>query len=1442
MALTIGDNFKYQANKPNFERDSFATLEAMKAYPETSIDDGHLSYCAETNKHYKFLSSNTVDETTGKWREFETGASISEDGVTGQVLTKTDNGYEWQDPQGSQEPQETRIVLDEFSERKFFDEFSKVTGAPAIGWAGALFIDDFSSSEYRDFYCCMTYGQGIVIRHTYATGTYEYLNSFIADSSTTSSSYNLTNKMNSGGWGNYYNGSELPLVYISRCSSDSSYIHTYYAYKINRSVTPFKFEKVLTIKYTGSKLAAITSDITIDAEKKHLYVHGYKSGSANAITGTSIVMVFNLPEPGSSNTITLADSDILWEFEFFVNEAAQDLCVSGGRLYYPYGSKSVHGIAVVDTKTGEILQNLDLANISTNFISNPEPEGVALSNGNLYLNYHHADTNSNEVCLVEFALQGVKESLKVPTSQSEDSVDIPNATQSTAGLMSAEDKAKLDGVSNNANNYTHPAGSAVSKSLGLYKISTDSTSHVQSVSPVTKSDITSLGIPAQDTTYNNATSTASGLMSASDKEKLDSINIDGETINVVADARALKGATMRFSDFVSGVTITQTGVNEWDGIVYDTAINKFLAKKGTLSPTYHNIWTGMNAYMSDELGTDILKDKLYLYREDIYAWSDTEGTLVKVDKEISNATQSTAGLMSSEDKTKLDNAFSRKALQKAELTDLSSDDNWFAPSVNADGNLQIKKKCGLAYTAICKVDTTALETGKAYKTVVIYKSPDSSFILCNGGQPLLQIEFPRSEDWNQIEFDFLNFYNYIEFQGLANVFPQGSIVTFKSIEFYSYGRVSADLLDLADEVDTIKNDINDEDWHDITPLCTARRYENVTVGSALPSAINGGGYLCAELDVKEGERYKLTTYSSRDKYPLIFVDKDNIVIKYVASYQSSSAITEYDGTGFEFSIPKDCVKIIIHYDHRNTGVTFKLMKASRFYVESINNKYKDANKYLWERSYPFSELDNYKSVLCGEIGTLIKEGSSKTNCTDIIPCSEGDVFHIRTYCNQLAIYMFFDENNRCIGGEGNIKVLPTPPKLFDDYVVAPKNATKLVVNGRSQATNQNNDEDSITDIFVIKCVKKNEPIILRNTEAIGAITAATKKFVKNNRLIKQWDGYFCIAHISDVHADPVRYRRFRTFVDNVYSINTAICTGDLVSFHNNDAKKMQIEHERMFSIGGEKDVMIVVGNHEKTGSGDVLYTEQQIKDYSGLENLYYYKDWTNETRDLAYKVRVIVLNQYDYDGTDIDIANRTHYSQAQINWFINTLKEASNDDRAVMVAMHKTDKFVQPTNNDYGFNCNFPSDLDTNQSGYIIEDIIDAFKNGTHLTESYTWTDNSQTIDVDADFSGKKGSFIAYMCGHNHRDQVGYSPQHPNQLYLCIAAGCLQQMYAIYGQGNYGEQVCDLSRVIGTKSEDCFNVYGIDFDNKTVRIVRVGADVTCNMKSRKYLELPWSPS
>ena len=95
------------------------------------------------------------------------------------------------------------------------------------------------------------------------------------------------------------------------------------------------------------------------------------------------------------------------------------------------------------------------------------------------------------------------------------------ATTEKSGLMSASDKKKLDGIAANANNYAHP--SYTQRQSGLYKVTVDNTGHVSAVAAVTKSDITGLGIPAQDTTYNVASTSANGLMSSTDKQKLDGI-------------------------------------------------------------------------------------------------------------------------------------------------------------------------------------------------------------------------------------------------------------------------------------------------------------------------------------------------------------------------------------------------------------------------------------------------------------------------------------------------------------------------------------------------------------------------------------------------------------------------------------------------------------------------------------------------------------------------------------------------------------------------------------------------------------------------------------------------------------------------------------------------------------------------------------------------------
>lgn len=75
--------------------------------------------------------------------------------------------------------------------------------------------------------------------------------------------------------------------------------------------------------------------------------------------------------------------------------------------------------------------------------------------------------------------------------------------------------------------YTHPAGSAVE--AGFKKVGSDVNGHVVLGGDVTKEDISKLGIPAQDTTYEKATAEKDGLMSKEDKKKLDDMAVAEDT-------------------------------------------------------------------------------------------------------------------------------------------------------------------------------------------------------------------------------------------------------------------------------------------------------------------------------------------------------------------------------------------------------------------------------------------------------------------------------------------------------------------------------------------------------------------------------------------------------------------------------------------------------------------------------------------------------------------------------------------------------------------------------------------------------------------------------------------------------------------------------------------------------------------------------------------------
>lgn len=84
---------------------------------------------------------------------------------------------------------------------------------------------------------------------------------------------------------------------------------------------------------------------------------------------------------------------------------------------------------------------------------------------------------------------------------------------------------KIDGEETTV--YTHPTATAVA--AGFKKVGNDDKGHVVLGADVTKQDIVALGIPAQDTTYQPATTEANGLMSKEDKTKLDGMEVALDT-------------------------------------------------------------------------------------------------------------------------------------------------------------------------------------------------------------------------------------------------------------------------------------------------------------------------------------------------------------------------------------------------------------------------------------------------------------------------------------------------------------------------------------------------------------------------------------------------------------------------------------------------------------------------------------------------------------------------------------------------------------------------------------------------------------------------------------------------------------------------------------------------------------------------------------------------
>ena len=136
------------------------------------------------------------------------------------------------------------------------------------------------------------------------------------------------------------------------------------------------------------------------------------------------------------------------------------------------------------------------------------------------------------------------------TSLTDRTITIPNtlASSTVNGLMSSTDKSKLDNIENNANAYTLPAAST--NVLGGVKIGSNISigndneiylSNANVLAALNKSTDTTKYLrndgtwqvpPDNNTTYEIVTTETAGLMSASDKSKLDTIDFNANNTTV----------------------------------------------------------------------------------------------------------------------------------------------------------------------------------------------------------------------------------------------------------------------------------------------------------------------------------------------------------------------------------------------------------------------------------------------------------------------------------------------------------------------------------------------------------------------------------------------------------------------------------------------------------------------------------------------------------------------------------------------------------------------------------------------------------------------------------------------------------------------------------------------------------------------------------------------
>jgi hypothetical protein len=371
--------------------------------------------------------------------------------------------------------------------------------------------------------------------------------------------------------------------------------------------------------------------------------------------------------------------------------------------------------------------------------------------------------------------------------------------------------------------------------------------------------------------------------------------------------------------------------------------------------------------------------------------------------------------------------------------------------------------------------------------------------------------------------------------------------------------------------------------------------------------------------------------------------------------------------------------------------------------------------------------------------------------------------------------------------------------------------------------------------------KKQSNVLTANQEAEKILSSARLKFNQSFYNPNTLNEFAVIAHTSDPHGDYERVKNFFEFSDKI-GADMACVTGDIVSSHYSDGA----EWFKSLVKSAKTKVGVCIGNHECEGTpptdSDIytlIYDGIAEKVGNTIGKTWYYTDIDSK------KLRIISVNLYQDGGQNGGYRFHSHMTDEQLAFIASALSSTPSGYGVLMLshAPQLPPINLNHTGYDTFYQLNKREGNGTHNvitGGVPIYDLVDAFIGRTTVNKTYTQPGTPSSISVSADFSSVDSSveFIAHLTGHIHCDSTGYV-QDTTHKQLMLNVICTNAIYG--GAANpYLTDLNDMGRNRDDATQDAFNVYVIDRGNKAVKIVRIGANMTYDLKERKYMVIPYA--